>query len=206
MSTDPWVWIAAALTLCIFSFLYKDNPFYKFAEHLMVGISSGYLIAVTWRDGIMPNLIVPLQNGRLHFIIPGILGIFMFLRFFPKLGWLSRWSLAFMIGLSAGTSIPPGIQARFLAQMSDAMLPLYVSGDIWASITNILLVGGTICCLIYFFFSKEHTGLFGKASKVGIWFLMIGFGASFGYTVMARISLLIGRVLFILRDWLGFIS
>jgi len=28
---------------------------------------------------------------------------------------------------------------------------------------------------------------------VGVYFLMISFGASFGYTVMARMSLLIGR-------------
>jgi len=33
-------WVAAFLTLSIFSFLYKDNPFYKFAEHLMVGVSA----------------------------------------------------------------------------------------------------------------------------------------------------------------------
>ena len=33
----------------------------------------------------------------------------------------------------------------------------------------------------------------GKASKVGIYFLMISFGASFGFAVMGRISLLIGR-------------
>jgi hypothetical protein len=37
---------------------------------------------------------------------------------------------------------------------------------------------------------------------VGVWFLMIAFGASFGYTVMARVSLLIARVQFLLRDWL----
>ena len=30
-------WVFVLLTLCIFSFLYKDNPFYKAAEHLYVG-------------------------------------------------------------------------------------------------------------------------------------------------------------------------
>ena len=35
--------------------------------------------------------------------------------------------------------------------------------------------------------------MLGKASKVGIYFLMISFGASFGFAVMGRISLLIGR-------------
>ena len=31
-------WIAVFLTLGIFSYLYKDNPFYKIAEHLFVGV------------------------------------------------------------------------------------------------------------------------------------------------------------------------
>jgi hypothetical protein len=52
---------------------------------------------------------------------------------------------------------------------------------------------GTVTGLLYFFFSKEHTGNFGKVTRVGIYFLMISFGASFGFAVMGRISLLIGR-------------
>ena len=71
----------------------------------------------------------------------------------------------------------------------------------WTNFWNILIVIGVICGVIYFFFSKEHKGLFGGLAKVGIWVLMIGFGASFGYTVMARISLLIGRAQFLYYDW-----
>ena len=58
---------------------------------------------------------------------------------------------------------------------------------------NLIILVGTICGLLYFYFSKEHTGILGKASKIGIYFLMISFGASFGFAVMGRISLLIGR-------------
>ena len=61
---------------------------------------------------------------------------------------------------------------------------------------------GVVTVLVYFFFSVEHTGAIGRASKVGIWFLMVSFGASFGYTIMARLSLLIGRVTFLTGDWL----
>ena len=57
MSTDPWVWLSALLTLCIFSFLYKDNPFFKFAEHLFTGLSVGYTIAASWFLVIKPNII-----------------------------------------------------------------------------------------------------------------------------------------------------
>ena len=65
---------------------------------------------------------------------------------------------------------------------------------------------GVVCTLIYFFFSREHKGLLGYTSRLGIIFIMIGFGASFGYTVMARVSLLIGRVQFLLGPWLGLIQ
>jgi hypothetical protein len=68
-----------------------------------------------------------------------------------------------------------------------------------------LIIVGVIATLSYFYFSKEHKGVLGVAAKIGIWFMMIAFGASFGYTVMARISLLIGRVYFLLHNWLGLI-
>jgi hypothetical protein len=68
-----------------------------------------------------------------------------------------------------------------------------------------VVVVGVITGLVYFFFSREHKGVFGGLAKTGVWFLMIAFGASFGYTVMARISLLIGRVYFLLHNWLQLI-
>ena len=32
---------------------------------------------------------------------------------------------------------------------------------------------------------------------------MISFGAAFGYTIMGRVSILIGRVIFLLSEWAG---
>jgi len=91
------------------------------------------------------------------------------------------------------------MHANVLVQMRTMMLPLN-------SINIILIFVGTISILLYFFFSKAHKGVYGKFTSIGIWFMMVGFGASFGYTVMARISLLIGRVQFLLGDWLGLIK
>jgi hypothetical protein len=34
---------------------------------------------------------------------------------------------------------------------------------------------------------------------------MIAFGASFGYTVMSRLSILIGRINFLFHDWIPLI-
>ena len=104
LSTQLEVWIAALLTLGIFSFLYKDNPVYKFCEHLFVGVSAGYWVVLTANSSIWPNLLQPLftnftagRNALL--LIPLTLGILLFSRFFPRGDWLSRWSIAFILGV-----------------------------------------------------------------------------------------------------------
>lgn len=192
--------IAAFLTLCIFSFLYKDNPFYKFAEHLLVGISVGYILVIALNTTVTPKLINPIfKEGKLVYIIPGILGLFMFARFWSKYIWLSRISIALIIGAGAGVSIPATIQAKILAQMQASMTN-------FGTVNGIIIFIALATTLAYFFFSKEHKGWFGATAKVGTWFLMIFFGATFGYTVMSRISLLIGRMQFLLGDFLHIIK
>ncbi len=104
--------------------------------------------------------------------------------------------------------------SNVMAQVSNTIIPLFSAdyggplfSESFGNIAgNIIIAGGTFTGLIYFFFSKEHKGAFGGAAKVGIWVIMVTFGASFGYTVMSRMSLLIGRMDFIFGDWLGMIK
>ena len=192
--------IATILTLFIFSFLYKDNPFYKFAEYLLVGISVGYFIVISIKTTVVPKLIFPIfREGDLLYLIPGILGFFMFLRFLPKLAWLSRISMALIIGAGAGVSIPAMMQAQIFAQMKASM-------GSYASVNNIIVALAVITTLSYFFFSREHKGALGTSAKIGVFFMMLFFGATFGYTVMSRVTLLIGRAQFLLGDFLGIIN
>jgi hypothetical protein len=67
----------------------------------------------------------------------------------------------------------------------------------WNTLSLWVIFIGVLAVLFYFYFSIEHKGVVGKLGNIGIWFIMISFGASFGYTVMARVSLLIGRVQFL---------
>ena len=135
----------------------------------------------------------------------------MLFRLIPKLGWLSRWPLSFIVGATAGLYMMIYFVSNAMNQIASTMQPLLVTGAggeiAWgATLGAITVAVGTISGLIYFFFSKEHKGVFGGVAKVGIWFLMITFGASFGYTVMSRMSLLIGRMDFIFRDWFHLLS
>ncbi len=234
LSHDLWIWVAAALTLCIYSFLYKDNPFYKFAEHLLVGVSAGYFLIIDYYNNILPNLITPLKDGfgtlftqgkftaGLAAIVPGLLGIVILTRLLPKVGWVSRWALGFYFGAYQGLIITGAMQANILSQVWGTFIkdgnPVFslvlVSqslhhpsfGSVVLALSGPLMILGVVCTLTYFFFSTEHRGFPGGVAKIGIVFLMIGFGASFGYTVMARVSLLIGRINFLLSDWLGIVG
>ena len=231
-------WLYVLMTLCIFSFLYKDNPFYKAAEHLFVGISAGYVAVISFWQQVQPNLFgrlwpsrADVDNGsiiqsvwytiyeifnfittgfgvldrsifpeggikgfdeiRIIYMIPFILGIFMLLRLVPKLGWLARWAIAYIVGMAAGLRFYGFLNSNVLNQIKASAIDF--TSD-WGTIINGLIVFiGTLTGLIYFFYSTEHKGVVGRLSRIGIYFLMIKFGAAFGFAVMGRISLLIGQ-------------
>ena len=198
--------VAAFLTLAVFSFLYKDNPFYKFAEHLAVGLSAGYWVVLLWYSVVVPNIYGRISAGKWWYIFPTILGLMMWTRFVKGWSWVSRYPLAFYLGLATGVAIPVEMKAKIIEQLNGSVgLIKYINSDeatLYGSINNILILIGVVTGLIYFFFSKEHKGFTGVAAKTGIFVLMIGFGAAFGFTVMARISLLIERVQFLMFEWL----
>ncbi|MBK7140926.1 MAG: hypothetical protein IPH75_02455 [bacterium] len=207
--TFLWTTFAAFVTLAIFSFLYKDNPFYKFAEHLMVGTATGYFSVLLWHNNLYPNLFQKLADGVWWYLVPGFLGLLMWTRFSKKYSWVSRWPMALYIGISAGLAIPLEMSNRVIKQMHAMMSDVswgsfFGSGifDSQSGLSDLIILIGALAALAYFFFSKAHTGAFGGFAKFGIWVLMIGFGASFGYTVMARISLFIDRVQFLQKTWI----
>lgn len=342
------LWVAAALTLCIYSFLYRDNPFYRFAEHLFVGISVGYGIVIAIHEGVLPLAWEPLTEAfgglwteiagnvtpesrqtlwGLFRIIPICIGLLFFARLSPSHTWLIRYPIAILIGFGAGAAIPNVLQANIFAQTQDTVEPfrtihtaepthlgtagavlivigvlctiayflisaeqrdsfkvlsifgiglgtlgfasliadsitndgltateivssilmvlglfftvfyfvssveqrntfkwlpiagigLLIIGFIgiygntiwngnltpWEFFSDVLIVIGVFCTLTYFFFSVEHRGAIQWTSKIGIGFLMIGFGAAFGNTVMGRLALLIHRVGFLINNWIG---
>jgi hypothetical protein len=201
------VWVIAFFTIALLSFLYRDNPVYKIAEHIFAGLSAGYYVGLIWDTVIIQQLWTPMTTeGRWWLVVPGIMGFLMFTRFWEKISWVSRISLAFVMGVTAGIFIVSQLHGLVLPQMRDTMLPLW-NGDGFAALAlAVIVVAGVISTLIYFYFSKEHTGAMGVTAKVGIWFIMISFGAHFGYTVMGRVSLLIGRVQFLVQDWVGSFS
>ena len=218
------LWVSAFFTLAIFSFLYKDNPLYKIAEACVIGISAAWWMVAGFWDTIVPNLIgklfpdmvqqsmLPGVSGEpeLLYLIPLGLSILLLMRLSPKGAWLSRWPMAFIIGVFCGLRLIGFLSADFLAQIRPGIDSLYVANDVgqflfWEFFNRLVLLIGVLSTLTYFFFSIEHKGVVGATARVGIWFLMVTFGAAFGFTVMGRIALLAIRLEFLFGDWLKLI-
>lgn len=265
-------WLGIFLTFCILSFLYKDNPFYKFAEHLFIGVSIGYIIIEQYFSTLHPFLVEKLSAGVWLAIVPLLLCLMMFTKAVSKrLAWVSRFPLAFFVALYAGFAIKT-VQADLGAQMKLSMQDLDAEKvnintapedqlsqlpgitppvarqiverraqapfhkvddigqldltpaqreqlqaergpligldakaaasdgekDLFRIFSQVLLLLGLLASLVYFYFSIEQKGAVGKVARFGVWILMIGFGASFGYTVQGRLSLAIGRAMDVL--------
>jgi len=219
------VWIAAGMTLCALSFLWGDNVFFKLMQSIAVGASAGYAFVTGFWTKIVPELLGnlspalvkawavpghPVTEWNPLYLVPLTLSLMMLCRLSPVGGWISRWPLAFFIGLLAGVNLVNIFKADFIDQVRATILPLLVFGDrgfdLYESFKNLTIVVGVLASLTYFFFSVEHRGAVGKAANVGVWVLMITFGASFGLTVMTRITIFSSRLQFLFDDWLWLID
>jgi hypothetical protein len=230
------IWIAAFLTLAILSLVIKENPIYRFAEHIFVGVSAGYGLVNTIQQAIWPQIKgglldekylifklgeITLFGQKVAFLSWGqfsvILGIILGLMIITKLEifgyipvvrdfrWIALFPLAYTIGIYTGIGLTATFQGFIYPQIRATFLPLW-GENFWQVFSNWVFVLGVITSIMYFFFSTEHKGIMKPIVRLGIIFIMVAFGASFGYTVMGRISLLLGRIYFLFNQWLPTIT
>jgi len=198
ISMDPSVWVAALLTIFIYTIAFKDNPFYRFAEHVLVGLSSGYLFIVTWRF-IYDQTITPFSTGK-GMLVAGtslVLGVLIFTKFSKRLTWLSNLSIAVLVGTATGLTLRGYLFAQLLDQITASIVPIVKLQpfDMVNTILSLIIVVGT---LTYFLFSLEHKGPVGILAKIGRYGMMAAFGAAYGGTVMTRLTIFIQRVQYLL--------
>jgi hypothetical protein len=193
-------YIAAILTLMVFSLpLYKDNPLFRIAESLLIGVSVGYSFVIAVRT-ISDKAWKPMLAGNAINIIPIILGILLYTRYYGKTAYLSRWPLALILGVGTGIAIKGVIEAQIYSQVVATMLPLTARSPL-ETLNNWIMIIGTIVSLSYFLFTERYSRYFGKSTMIGRWFLMIMFGALFGNMALTRMTWLLGRFDFLLRTF-----
>ncbi len=202
------IWIGTLCTLAIYSLLYRENPFYRFFEHMYIGLGAGYSLGPLGVDILYRFWVDPIWNQGYWLWAPLVpFGMYLYFIYSEKYGWVSRIVIGTLIGASAGMTFQ-AFSSRQLPQLNSTLqkplFPTAANPDLTLvdSVFNILFVIILVSVLTYFTFSYEQRGAIKRVATFGRWFLMIGLGAMFGNTVMARMALLIGRIHYLLSDWL----
>ncbi len=224
--SDTWLvaqtLIAGIGTICIFSFLIKENPAYRIFEHIFIGIAAGFGVIYSIKNFLWPNILVPMlgldivhyPDGTqsapynplyLLYLVPLLFGLLYYFVYSRKYGWLAKIVIGFSLGISGGIAFK-GFFNEMVPQIKSSFRPLVVFGtdgfDILTSLNNAFFVFTLLAVMYYFFFSfRIENRAMAKVSLSGRWLMMICFGAFFGSTVMARMALLVERLLFLITDW-----
>ena len=197
ISTDPGVWLASFFIIAIFSFAFRDNPAFKLSEHIFVAASVGNAVVMAVTN-IQRYALTPISRGEVTYLLPCLLGLILYFQYHPKHYWISRYGMAFMMGVSLVIAFQTEIKTNFVSQIAMTIAPLN-------TLNAVVILIATITTLYYFVFTIPSLtkGRLGTIAMIGRYMIMIALGASFGNTVVTRMKLLIGQLLFLLVDWLG---
>ncbi|MDR2337393.1 MAG: hypothetical protein LBE20_01945 [Deltaproteobacteria bacterium] len=218
--------LAGISVLAIYSFLYRENKFYRLFEHLFIGISTAIVTiepikTFFWQTTLKPLLgldrlafpdgtyVADYDFNYLLFLIPIFFGSLYYSILVPKYSWLAQITIGFLLGISGGMAFN-ATMVEVTPQIIDSFRPLYINlpeqsarENLINSLNNIffLIVLFSTSCYFFFTFKRKPNGVVEKISTSGRWLMMGCFGAFFGTTIMARLALLIERLQFMVDHW-----
>jgi hypothetical protein len=204
--------ISFLLTLMVLSYLIGDNPAFRVAIYVFIGVSAGYAAAVAWHQVLYPRLILPLLSGslaeRLLTIVPLVLGLLLLLKISPRTALFGTPSMAFLVGVGAAVAIGGAVMGTLLPQTRASMNAFNLSGvGNWLEHLSegVVMLVGTITTLVYFHFGAKASAsgpqrgkLVNLLSWVGQIFIAITFGVLFAGVFVAAMTALIERLNFII--------
>jgi hypothetical protein len=202
-------------TLLIFSYLIGDNPLFRIAVYIFVGVSSGYIASVAWWQVLWPQLGYPLIFGDISMAEKGLLlvpllgAVLIFMKVSPRLAGMGRVAMAFLVGVGAAVTIAGALGGTLLPQVLGTIDAFDMNaasarniGFIEAVSSGAVILAGTIFTLIYFHFgarpkadgSMHRLGLIEVMAWAGRIFIGITLGAIFAGVYAAALTALIERI------------
>lgn len=221
MASFAWweIFFAGVSTIAIYSFLYKENSFYRFFEHFYIGLGASLMIVYTIKDLLWPLVLKPLfgldrilfpdgtynqpyNTNVLLFLIPMSFGSLYYFILSRRFNWLAQLAIGFGLGCSAGMAFL-GTFNELMPQIYDSFRPLYDPNSWQDTLSNLIFFVTLIGTFFFFFFTFERKprGVTEQLSGIGRWMMMVCFGAFFGSTIMARMALLVERLQFMIEQW-----
>ena len=207
--------VSFLLTIMVLSYLFLgDNPLFRIAIFLFIGVSAGYAAAVVWHSILVPHLVDPLISQLLVgpldasiilTLIPLVLGILLLAKLSPRTTRLGNWSVAVMLGVGVAVGMAGALLGTLFPQTMAVVdaFDLQASGGTAERLfeAGVMLIG-TISTLVYFHFGAKaapegpRQGRLVKIlGSVGQVFIAITFGVLFAGVYAATLAALIERLL-----------
>ena len=170
------IWIGTIMSLSGFSFTWFGNTlFFRFGQNLYLGAGVAFTFFTVWKS-LTASAFTPIAAGRVTLIISLIIGALVFTRL-TKYRWLARYPIALLAGTGVGVIFGLTLRSQIINQLSDSIKNLItLTPD---PISGVMMLVGTLTSLLYFTYSREHTGKYGLLVRIGRLFLM----ASFAYVL-----------------------
>ena len=206
--------VAFLFTLLIFSYLIGDNPLFRIAVYIFVGISAGYVASVAWRQVIWSDLFFPLITGtsaqKALLTIPLILSALLLTKVSPRLTQLGMPTMALLVGVSAAVAVGGAVTGTLIPQIGATINMFGASSATSAAqfvemiFNGVWILAGVTATLVYFHFGARTTkdgsvrrfGLIELIAFVGSIFLAITLGVLFAGVYSAALTALIDRLHF----------
>ena len=204
--------VSFLLTLMILSYLIGDNPAFRVAVYIFVGVSAGYAAAVTWWQVLSPRVVDPLLNGsfteRVLALVAFILGALLLMKLSPRTTRLGNPSIAFLVGVGAAVAVGGAVMGTLFPQIwaSISVLDISNAGQYLGErlFFGVLMLIGTVTTLVYFHFGAKSTPGGPRRGKlvtvlgwIGQIFIAITLGVLFAGVFTAAMTALIERLNFI---------
>lgn len=212
-----WTLISFILTLMIFTYSIGDNPLFRIATYLFIGVSSAYVTILIIYQILLPKLILPLLSGSkektYYAIVPLLLCILLLSKLSPRISRLGTIPIAFLVGIGAAVIITGSIFGTLFTQINATTNYFSIRDSVQNNpVVGLYVLFGTICTLIYFQFSirsnqnknSEKISVFDFIRKLGKIFIGITLGSIFAGIILSALIALIDRVQFIINFIAGF--
>jgi len=207
-----WTIVSFLLTLLILSFIFGDNPLFRIASYLFVGISAGYAAVLLIYQVLWPHLVVPIVSGNWIMAVPLALGLLLLFRLVPSLNRVGNLSMAYLVGTAAAVAIGGAVIGTLMGQARGAINafdPAAAQSGAGGPLVQIgealVMLLGTVATLAYFQYSArprpgqapQRPAAVESLAKVGQIFIAITLGALFSGVIAATLAALIERIGFI---------
>jgi hypothetical protein len=212
-------------TLMIFSYLLGDNPFFRFALHVFIGVASGYALVVVIYNVFWHQVVLAMIDGSAVWAIlipPVLLGIWLVAtKPFPRLARFGNVPMAYLVGAGVGTAIGGAVLGTLFPQIgaSGSLFNFRFANQnnlnyIEFFLRGLFILAGTLFTLVYFHFGVRSTPdrqpsrhpLIEEFSRLGQFFIALTFGVLFAGVYSAALTALIERLNFIIDTLRPFLS